>query len=112
MPSSTLLNRPAPNQPTLWMHTDSCLDLAALDKIQQTIHATRQSQHQTERVVIDMKNTRHVFDSGLELLLFLYRQSGTLRDQLYIVNASAKVRERLGEKGLDACFHLGNRLLN
>jgi anti-anti-sigma regulatory factor len=97
---------------TFWMQVDSCLDLASLEKVQQVIRASRFDQHKTKRVVIDMKKTRDVFDSGMELLFFLYRQSGTLRDNLYIVNANDRVRERLGGKGLDECFHLRKGVLN
>ncbi|MBK5967948.1 MULTISPECIES: STAS domain-containing protein [Thiorhodovibrio] len=97
---------------TLWVRTGSRLDIASLAIIQEAIHSVRVDQHHTESLVIDMKNTRQVFDSGIELLLFLYRKAGTRRNNLYIVNAGSRVRERLGEKGLDACFHLPKSPLN
>ncbi|WP_323706231.1 STAS domain-containing protein [Thiorhodovibrio frisius] len=99
-------------QEAVWVQADSSLDIASLDMMQEAIHAARFDQHQTGCVVIDMKNTRRVFDSGLELLLFLYRKAGKLRDNLHIVNAGAGVRKRLNEKGLDACFHLHISSLN
>jgi anti-anti-sigma regulatory factor len=99
-------------QETVWVRTGSRLDLASLDMIQEAIRSVRVDLHHTESLVIDMKNTRQVFDSGIELLLFLYRKAGTRRNNLYIVNAGSRVRERLGEKGLDACFHLPKSPLN
>ena len=50
--------------------------------------------------------TRHVYDSGLALLL-LHQHAGELKDHIHLINCRPRVRKRLTGSPIGSRFHIG-----
>lgn len=61
---------------------------------------------QTENIEIDLGKTRHIRDSGLGMLLMLYRLSARLKDRIEVVNCQPEIRTRLSDSMLADYVHI------
>lgn len=57
-----------------------------------------------QTIEVDLAHTRQVNDSGLAMLLMLYRRAGLPQGQIRLLNCRPEVRSRLHESGLGGHF--------
>lgn len=63
-------------------------------------------------IVLDFARTHHLFDSGKAMLLFLRRESGRLKNQIYLTNVRPNIKRKLLQSGQSRLFNIfGGRVL-
>lgn len=92
----------APGQRTLILRLGQRFDISALGLINRILR----SPHTTSigQIVLDLRATTMLFDSGLALLLMLHARAGPLRERIHLINCRPAVRRRLDESGVGALF--------
>jgi len=86
-----MINRINANVVTL--HIGELLDFNVLntfDKIRKLAVCS-----ELQKIVIDLSQTRHIFDSGLAMLLFLSNKTGGLNIKIILINCSQEILNRL-----------------
>jgi len=95
----------APELKTLWVPIGERLDISVNRKM---VRARKMVKGITvDRLVIDLAETRHVYDSGLALLLLLHQHAGELKDHIHLINCRPRVRKRLTGSPIGSRFHIG-----
>jgi anti-anti-sigma regulatory factor len=84
----------------LMLHLGESLDITATHSLLDAAH--RLHDQLVDWVVIDMRRTRRIFDSGLGLLLMILQSVGSLSRQIVLVHCSPSLWERLEGAGLSA----------
>lgn len=89
---------------TLVLRAGAHLDLTMIEQVQQTIDRLKTTTLET--LVIDLKATQKVFDSGLAMLLLLSKHAGHLKHPIYLTRCTSRIRSRLARSGLLSQFRV------
>jgi len=94
----------APESKALWVPIGERLDISVSGKV---VRVRRMIEGvAVDRLVIDLAETRHVYDSGLALLLLLHQHAGELKDHIHLINCGPRVRKRLTGSPIGSRFHI------
>jgi len=58
------------------------------------------------RIVVDLRQTRRLYDSGLAMLMALHDRTWYLNEKIRIINCSPEIRDRLTDDLLPKLFNL------
>jgi anti-anti-sigma regulatory factor len=95
------------NADTINIRTGKSLDLRALSMVTRVCNLVKHPQ--IRYVVIDLKNTRHIRDSGLAMLMLLRQRIGKMVRHITIVNCRPELKERLSVRSLTTAFQFAKR---
>ena len=59
-----------------------------------------------DRIVIDFGATLQMYDSGMALLLLLYKNAGRLKDKIYLINCRPEIRSKLSVLSIAPLLHI------
>lgn len=89
----------------IYIRADNNLDLTAHAMFcEAALLATASREYSA--IILDLDKTRHLFDSGKSMLLFLRQQSGRLKNQIYLANVRPNIKRTLLQGGLSRLFNV------
>ena len=93
------------NGDTINIRMGKSLDLRALGMVTRVCNLVKYPQ--VRYVVIDLRNTRHIRDSGLAMLILLRQRIGKMVRHITIVNCRPELKNRLSVGSLTTALQFG-----
>jgi len=91
------------------IHADDRLDLMAYNDFSEAAALVAENPD-SEAIVVDLGETRELFDSGRAMLLTLRERAGRLKNRIYLTNAIPEVKRKLSQGKFPVLFNIAETM--